>query len=1230
MANKQWIGGDSGGATSFNIAANWSGNSLPVDGDVLIFDNNSTDSCNLVAASLADATHSFDEVKIMSNFGHDFVFGHLNANLQTKKLTIKKKNAILDGVGGKTTFYGAGVSGVYIHHDFVDTPEHGIFKDANTLIKHTFAFNKVNASTAIKLEDGIYPFMTFASQTNSSVTFSPVAVTPAGTNNYTYVQMQTLTTDQTCRILPSSKTAADFNKHFKILGSIQAQSDSFDWGNTTLEITPADANGSEMPFNGNYITTGNFRWGNTATKKFISKFNKLVIAASTGKYFKLTEGAILTCNKLVIQPEGRLYGPDTTVNKGAEIHCIDKPTLHGDWNFSQLSQGIYRSRNNPPANQDYHTALTKLKTLGTNGQVLALDSSGDFEWSSTAGGGGVDVLNDGTLLSPQAAKINFTGTGVSSANDGSDNTKKNITITDTNTQNTYTSSFVTSGSDVILRLTEGGAGSGDQDIKIQNGSNITLTRNNANTMTIASSYTDEDVNNANLLTRLNALESSGGTADETINMMADSGDTLNLRGILAVDSAKITLGNGNPATFKVNTTAAGTAGKSLTISAGSAATAATNDTDGGDLILKSGGGDGTGTSSMQFFTKVDGTDDAAERMRIHTNGNLGIGHNNPQRKLHIANNANASDNVFMRLSAGNAGISGFEFGDTDDGDVGKLLYDHSGNVGMRFISGASERMRIGATGLVAIGGGFAAGANLHIKTSTSPILRVESTGTDQNPAIEIETDAAHWKLQARGNDGHKFRIVEDTTTHLTIDTSGNVVIGGNLTVSGSTTTISSTTVATGDSMLSLATGQTTEGADAVDIGLYGTYNVDDGDAGSSTGIQKWSGIFRDASDSGKFVFFKDLQAEPTTTVNTAGTGYALATVKAATFEGAFTGALTGNADTVTNGVYTTGTQTIGGAKTFSLPVTIDNSSGNQLEIKHGANDKAKLHVGTDRFKLFYADTGGTYKEIITIKENGTNAGRVGINKTDPDCQLHSSGDIKSDGSITGATSVGLNQVLIKKSDGLNLTPRVGIATHAQRPSPSANSLVEGIEFYGGAFRTGFSYAANSFGGNWTSAGNATDDLILLTVHVGNTGSDLSNADVFQAGKVKMLIVLEASAATNFDEDIVYSMTTEFTALAGGDYTTGSGPLPGLDYANYNFLGYEENTSTANTPGEKSRDKFSVFWEYVSIPDAAGNNPEKYACLKVRNSTGNAVLALEAASLRITGDVELLKGIAIQG
>ena len=37
-------------------------------------------------------------------------------------------------------------------------------------------------------------------------------------------------------------------------------------------------------------------------------------------------------------------------------------------------------------------------------------------------------------------------------------------------------------------------------------------------------------------------------------------------------------------------------------------------------------------------------------------------------------------------------------------------------------------------------------------------------------------------------------------------------------------------------------------------------------------------MYRDASDSGKFKLFDSVQAEPTTTVNTAATGYAKATL----------------------------------------------------------------------------------------------------------------------------------------------------------------------------------------------------------------------------------------------------------------------------------------------------------------------------------------------------------------
>ena len=61
-------------------------------------------------------------------------------------------------------------------------------------------------------------------------------------------------------------------------------------------------------------------------------------------------------------------------------------------------------------------------------------------------------------------------------------------------------------------------------------------------------------------------------------------------------------------------------------------------------------------------------------------------------------------------------------------------------------------------------------------------------------------------------------------------------------------------------------------ADTVDIGFYGLYDT--------SGQDLYSGLFRDANDSGKWKLFKDSQEEPTTTVNVSGTGYAVATLVA--------------------------------------------------------------------------------------------------------------------------------------------------------------------------------------------------------------------------------------------------------------------------------------------------------------------------------------------------------------
>ena len=120
-----------------------------------------------------------------------------------------------------------------------------------------------------------------------------------------------------------------------------------------------------------------------------------------------------------------------------------------------------------------------------------------------------------------------------------------------------------------------------------------------------------------------------------------------------------------------------------------------------------------------------------------------------------------------------------------------------------------------------------------------------------------------------------------------VTTPGNLTVSGNLTVNGLTTTIDSTTVAVADSLFKLAKDNT---ADSLDAGWYGVYN---------DGTEKYAGIARDASDSGKFILYDGLQVEPTTTVNTAGTGFNKATLKA-DIEGDVTGNVTGTVSSLSN------------------------------------------------------------------------------------------------------------------------------------------------------------------------------------------------------------------------------------------------------------------------------------------------------------------------------------------
>jgi hypothetical protein len=171
--------------------------------------------------------------------------------------------------------------------------------------------------------------------------------------------------------------------------------------------------------------------------------------------------------------------------------------------------------------------------------------------------------------------------------------------------------------------------------------------------------------------------------------------------------------------------------------------------------------------------------------------------------------------------------------------------------------------------------------------------------------------------------------VSASTGAVTVGLPNNVTISGNLTVNGDTTTVNTATLSVEDPLIILANGN--NAADSVDIGFYGLYDT----SGSQ---DLYAGLFRDANDSGKFKLFKDLQVEPTTTVNTGGTGYAAATLVVGTLEGAVTGNVTGDL-TGTASLATNVTATANNSTDETVYLTfVDGATGDQgIETDTGLN-----------------------------------------------------------------------------------------------------------------------------------------------------------------------------------------------------------------------------------------------------------------------------------------------------
>ena len=80
-----------------------------------------------------------------------------------------------------------------------------------------------------------------------------------------------------------------------------------------------------------------------------------------------------------------------------------------------------------------------------------------------------------------------------------------------------------------------------------------------------------------------------------------------------------------------------------------------------------------------------------------TNNRVGIGTTSPETILQAT-----ASSAIIRLTSDTNSTSGVDFGDSDDTNIGRLLYDNSDN-SMRFTTNTGERMRIDGSGDIGIG-----------------------------------------------------------------------------------------------------------------------------------------------------------------------------------------------------------------------------------------------------------------------------------------------------------------------------------------------------------------------------------------------------------------------------------------------------------------------------------------------------------------------------------------------
>ena len=489
------------------------------------------------------------------------------------------------------------------------------------------------------------------------------------------------------------------------------------------------------------------------------------------------------------------------------------------------------------------------------------------------------------------------------------------------------------------------------------------------------------------------------------------------------------------------------------------------------------------TASTYQNIDLDGSElhfniSGTEKMRIDSSGNVGIGTDDPARKVQIDGGSSDGAIQFTNTVTGSTASDGTYVGHAGTGTDFQIWNYETGYI--RFGTNDVERLTIDSSGNSTFAGNVTAGSNA-LQNGANPGLKVTSTNTHQTVLSINNTTTRNYELAVGGTSNligsGSFYIYdgEADVARLVIDSSGNSTFAGDVTAdsfikdggtsseylmadgsvssgpSGSGTVSGTGTVnklskfSTGGSDIedsSITDDGTTvtlsggimklnkaTGSEIESVGALSVFSTTDGSSDITIGddSNEWKAVNMAAAafgwrNNGSAVmgigtdgnvditndltansFIKDggtssqfLKADGSVDTSTYVTGTIPTTTSELTNDSGFLDSLTG-------AVLTTGTQTVGGAKTFSDTVKFSGTFGNLdttsdlgMQFELGTSALNTLRTDADAFRIYFGGTSGI-GQAYKITQEGQHDwdGASGGNKM----RLTTAGDLHVDGDV---------------------------------------------------------------------------------------------------------------------------------------------------------------------------------------------------------------------------------------